>query len=169
MTLLLPILLSLSTQSPEPLKGTDLKPIIGPQAPRYPDPAVGVGADRSSLGLRRAARKGNVLAVEVPAGTPALSDRISTYAGWKAYQFEVPAKGSLHMRLQADHEAWFRLTTVNRWGRMEEGMLQNRIYRGKPEASYTNPKDTPNTVYFIVDTTQADAMSDPYTLEMTWK
>jgi len=169
MPILLPLFLLLQTQPAEPVKAADLKSIVGPQAPRYPDPARGIGSDRSSMGMRKAARQGNVLAVQVPDGTAAVADRISNNSGWKAYQIQVPAKASVKLSLKADHEAWFRLTTVNQWGRMEEGMLQNRLYRGKPEATYTNPKDTPNAVFFIVDTTQADSMSDPYTLEITWK
>jgi len=51
----------------------------------------------------------------------------------------------------------------------QEGMLQNRIYRGKPEATCTNPKDAPNAIFFVVDTTDAAPMSEPYTLEITRK
>jgi hypothetical protein len=169
MITLIPMLMLLQTQPTEPIKASELKAVVGPQAPRYPDPAVGMGEDRISLKMRRAARQGNVPGVEVPAGTQAVSDRISGFSGWKAYQVQVPGKGSLSMRLHSDHEAWFRVTTVNRWGRMEEGMLQNRIYKGKPEASCHNPKDAPSTVFFIVDTTDASAMSEPYTLDITWK
>lgn len=153
----------------EPIKASELKVLVGPQAPRYPDPAGGPGEDRGALKMRQAARRGNVPAVEVPAGTRVISDRTNGYAGWKAYQVQVPGKGSVSARLRSDHEAWFRVTTTNQWGRMEEGMLQNRIYRGNPSASYNNPKDAPNTIFFVVDTTEATPMSEPYTLEITWK
>lgn len=78
----------------------------------------------------------------IPESTTLVADRIESLAGWKAYRVRVPGKASVFLRLRAEHEAWFRLTTTSSWGRMEEGMLQNRIYHGKPEASYINPKDT---------------------------
>jgi len=169
MSILLPLLLALQSQPAEPLQAGTLKSIVGPLAPHYPDPASGIGSDRFSMRMRHSARQGNVPAVEVPAGTSVLADRINNMAGWKAYQLQVPGKASVKLRLRSDHEAWFRMTALNRWGRMEEGMLQNRIYHGVPEATYNNPKDTPGTVYFVVDTTSADPMSDPYTLEISWK
>ncbi|HNX95696.1 MAG TPA: hypothetical protein PKL14_11095 [Holophaga sp.] len=167
--MLLPLLLALLIENPtpgEPLKGSDLPLVTGPMAPGGGDPAAGFGADRSGLQTRRAARQGSILTVAVPADATRIADRILYPSGWKAYRLEIPARGKLLARLRSDRESNFLLRVINRWGRMEEGMLQNRIYRGRPEASYFNPKDAPNTIYVIVDTRDTNA-SEPYVLEFT--
>ena len=167
--MLLPLLLALLMESPnpdEPLKGSDLPLVTGPTAPGGGDAAATFGADRTGLRTRRAARQGSILTVAVPTGATRIADRILSPSGWKAYRLDIPARGKLVARLRSDRESDFRLRVINRWGRMEEGMLQNRIYRGKPEASYFNPKDAPNTIYLIVDTRDTNA-SEPYVLEFT--
>ena len=88
-------------------------------------------------------------------------------AGWKAYRVDVPAKGAIHVRLRGEHEAWFRVGTVNQWGVLEKGMLQNVIPTGNPEASYKNPKDETVSIFFIVDTTELNVQGETYTLEVT--
>ena len=72
-------------------------------------------------------------------------------AGWIAYGFRVPPKGKLHVRLHHPNEGWFRLLMVNKWSRLEEGMLQNMIPTGNPEVTYTNPTKEARSVYVIVD------------------
>jgi hypothetical protein len=89
-------------------------------------------------------------------------------AGWRAYGFVVPAKGSLHLRLHHSNEGWFRLLMSNKWGDLEAGMLKNVIYTGNPEVSYTNPKNSPRAVYVIVDDPGwMSSESNPYKLEIT--
>jgi len=159
---------SLHTVPPEPIQGTDLPTVTGPQAPHQGDLANGIGEDRQSLRSRRAGRRGTVPAVAVPADCTTLTDRIFAPSGWKAYRVQVPAKATLIASLKSERDPAFRVYTVNKWGRLEEGMLQNKIYKGKPEASYINPKDTPNTIYVIVDTTETNT-TEPYTLSFSWK
>ena len=72
-------------------------------------------------------------------------------AGWIAYGFRVPPGAKLHVRLHHTNEGWFRLMMVNKWGRLEEGMLQNLIPTGNPEVKYTNPTKEARNVYVIVD------------------
>jgi hypothetical protein len=96
-----------------------------------------------------------------------VKDKVMDVAGWKAYRVDVPAGGSIHMRLRGLHEAWFVLQTVNKWGALEEGMLQNRITTGNPEAQYKNPTKDTKTIYFVVDTTELNPIGEEYTLEVT--
>lgn len=73
-------------------------------------------------------------------------------AGWKAYSFVVPPSGKLHVRLHHPNEAWFRVVMTNKWGGMSEGMLQNLIPTGNPEATFLNPSKTEaQAIYVIVD------------------
>jgi hypothetical protein len=118
--------------------------------------------------LRARARRGvNIPAVALPAGSLRLKDHINDVSGWKAYRLEVPAGGGFKVRLHGLHEAWFLVKVLNRWGNLEEGMLQNRIPTGNPEASYKNPKGTPNTVYIVVDTTETNMQGEEFTLTIT--
>lgn len=168
---MLELILALALQATtpaEPIKGADLPSVTGPQAPRTVSVDDAMVEGRSSMRLRAASRRGNVPAVAVPEGCQALTDRILMPAGWKAYQLVVPGKGSVQIDLSSDRDPAFKLYTINKWGRIEEGMLQNKIYKGRPTASYTNPKDTPNTIFVVVDTTETGT-TDPYTLHFSWK
>jgi hypothetical protein len=166
---LIALMLVNQTTPGEVVQGKDLKVIPGPVAPTYGDPAWGMGMDHFMMRMRTQDRRGMVPTVVVPPGVGAIQDVIQTPAGWKAYQVEVPGRSTLQVRLRSDHEAWFYVTAVDRWGQMGAGMLQNRILTGNPEASFRNTHPEPARVYFIVDTTQTDFQSDAYTLELTFK
>lgn len=89
-------------------------------------------------------------------------------AGWIAYGFRVPAGESIHVRLRHSNEGWFRLAMMNKWGSLEQGMLQNLIPTGNPEVKYTNPTKEARSVYVLVDdpgwmSTQAN----PFTVGVT--
>ena len=166
---LLGLMLLTQTTTGEVLQGKDLQQVPGPIAPTYGDPAWGFGMDRFAMGLRSQERRGWVPAVAVPPGATAIEDTILTPGGRKAYRVEVPGMSTLQVRLRSQHEAWFFVTAVDRWGQFREGMLQNLIPTGNPEASFRNTHPQPAQVYFIVDTTQADLQSDAYKLELTLK
>ena len=57
--------------------------------------------------------------------------------------------------------------TVNKWGALEAGMLQNVIKTGNPEARYTNPTQEAKSIYFVVDTTELNILGEEYSLEVT--
>ena len=71
--------------------------------------------------------------------------------GWKGYAFVVPAKGTLHVSLNHTNRGWFRLVMMNKWGDLQEGMLQNLIPTGNPEVTFKNPKDEAQAVYVVAD------------------
>lgn len=164
------LLLLILAEAPPVFEGGKLAPVPGPQPPRGPDLAAGIGStgfDREIRGQSR--RAGTVPAVAVPALPSIIEDKVVFPAGWKAYRAEAPAGATLHARLRSVHEAWFRVRTVNKWGLLEKGMLQNRIPTGNPEASFINPKRTATTFYFLVDTTENGAENETYKLEITIK
>ena len=161
--------------TPQAIQGKDLKTVPGPfvdrfcSAPGYHDPAEGPGTDDLQMQIREASRRSPAIpAVALPEGPVSVSDHVGSVAGWKAYRVEVAAGAKVHARIHAAHEAWFKVRTVNRVGAIEEGMLQNLLGTGNPEASYTNPKKEPNTIFIVVDTTNADAVSEPYELVVDW-
>jgi hypothetical protein len=168
MWILAPLLLSLAVDGPPVFEGGKLPVVPGPQTPQVPDLAAGPGASRFDLELRaRARRSGSLRAVAVPVLPCVVEDQVEMTSGWKAYRVEAPAGAKVKARLRAAHEAWFRVRTVNRWGALEEGMLQNRIPTGNPEASYHNPKQQVSTFYFVVDTAEIGADAEPFRLELT--
>lgn len=161
--------------APKELAGKDLPSIPGPfvdrycGAPGYHDPAAGPGNSQIQMQIRESARRGpSIPARALPAGPLIVKDVVGSAAGWKAYQVVVPPGAKVHARIHSDHDGWFLIRTVNRMGALEEGMLQNLHGTGNPEASYTNPKKEPNTIFFVVDTTEADAVSEPYDLVVDW-
>ncbi|MBL0209766.1 MAG: hypothetical protein IPQ13_02465 [Holophagaceae bacterium] len=143
--------------------------IPGPSASQLSDPARGMGFSGLDAKIRTQARRAGTVqpAVALPPGPLKVKDKVSDVAGWKAYRVEVPSHGSIHMRLRGLHEGWFVVRTINKWGVMEEGMLQNLIKTGNPEASYTNPTMKARTIYFVVDTTELNMAGEDYTLEVT--
>lgn len=165
------LILALLADAPPPVfEGAKLAAVPGPHAPRTPDVARGPGASGFDLELRAQSRRGGTIpAVAVPALPCVITDTVGTPAGWKAYRVEAPAGAKVHARLRGDHEAWFQVRTVNRWGSQEQGMLQNRIPTGNPEASFINPKKEVATFYFLVDTTETGAEREPFRLELTLK
>ena len=164
----LPLLAMVQTEFKE-VDGSKLPSVPGPSTTRMADPARGLDFSGLDAKIRTQARRtGSVSpAVALPAGSLKVKDSVSDIAGWKAYQVDVPAKGSIHIRLRGLHEAWFKVSTVNRWGNLEEGMLQNKILTGNPEARYTNPTAQTKTIYFVVDTTELNMQGEAYTLEVT--
>jgi len=153
--------------TPQVLEAKDLPKINGPIAPKVHDLAGGMGAE-IQMTLRRSARTTSLAAVQLPAGALEVRDTMYAIPGWKAYRVEVPAHGKVKVRLRGPHEAWFRVLTVNKWGEMEAGMLQNKIPTGNPEASYINPKAEANSVYFVVDSTDLAVEGEGYTLFVTY-
>lgn len=152
------------------VEGKALASVPGPFTDRYPDPA----RDPASRGLdvqirRQSRRRPSIPGVAVPSLPLAVKDRIADPAGWRAYRVEVPAKAIVHARLTSDHEGWFLVRTVNKWGQLTEGMLQNLIPTGNPEATFKNPKDEAAEVFFVVDTRDLGAQGEPFTLTFTRK
>lgn len=166
--LLIPALLAQALEIPV-LQGSKLERVPGPIAPVYPDPALGLHPGDLQLKLRGQSRKGNLSAVAVPSLPVVVEDRIGDPAGWKAYRVEAPQGATVHARLRGIHEAWFRVHTINRWGTQEQGMLQNRIPTGNPEASFINPRPGRVVLFFLVDTTEAGAETETFRLEFTVK
>ena len=169
---MLPWLLSLPVllvQVPAPLpvvKAEDLpKAPRGPMVPHRPD----AGAEASITGqARRGARSGpSIPALQLPAGSVRVTDKIPNISGWRAYAIEVPPGGKVKVHVVEGRKAWFRVLAVNAWGLDEPGLLQNRIYSGEPQATYQNRSAERRTIYFIVDTLDVNMTGEPYTLEVT--
>ncbi len=162
---------------PQPLDGQKLQSVPGPFVDRYcahfgehADLALGPGNSEIAMRVRTQSRRTpSIPAVAVPKIPCSIDDHVGGAAGWKAYRVDVPGRAKVHLRLHSNHEAWFIVRTVNKFGTLEEGMLRNLIPTGNPEATYTNPKDQPNTIFFVVDTTEMDVNSEPYTLELSGK
>ncbi|WLT32796.1 hypothetical protein [Geothrix sp. PMB-07] len=157
-------------QTPDaPIPDVEAKDL--PAAPRGPmvPKARDMGAEHGITGaLRRGARSGpSIPALQLPAGNVRVKDKIPDMSGWRAYAIEVPAGGSVKAHVVEGRKAWFRVLGVNEWGRDEPGLLQNRIYLGEPQATYKNPNPEARTVYFIVDTQDANMVGEPFTLEVT--
>lgn len=160
---------------PREIAGKDLQPVPGPfvnndgGAPGFRDPAGGPGTSRFDMEIRASARRGpSIPAVALPPEPVSVSDSVGSVAGWKAYRVEVPPGAKVHARIYGLHAGWFLVHTVNKMGMLEKGMLQNLQPTGNPEASYTNPKSAPNTIFFVVDTSETDVEKEPYTLVVDW-
>lgn len=164
----LPLLGAATTDFKE-VDASKLPNITGPSTKRMSDPARGLGFTGLDARIRTQARRAGTIqpAVALPPGSLMVKDKVADVSGWKAYRVEVPAGGSIHMRLKGLHQGWFLVRTVNKWGMLEEGMLQNEIKTGNPEARYTNPTREAKTVFFVVDTTELNTQGEEYTLEVT--
>jgi len=162
-----PVLLFQTPSAPLPeVEAKDL-----PAAPRGPMPPHGPdgGGEAGITGqARRAARKGpSIPALQLPAGSVRVKDKVPDLSGWRAYAIEVPGGGTVKVHVVEGRKGWFRVRGVNAWGREEEGLLQNRIPTGEPQATYKNPTGDTRTIYFIVDTLDANMVGDPFTVEVT--
>lgn len=162
-----PVLLLQTPAAPLPeVEAKDL-----PRAPRGPMPPHGPdgGADASILGqARHTARQGpSIPALQLPAGSIRVADKIPDISGWRAYAIEVPGGGTVKVHVVEGRKAWFRVRGVNAWGRDEQGLLQNRIYKGEPQATYKNPTAEARTIYFIVDTMDVNMVGETFTVEVT--
>lgn len=169
---MLPVLLMVPAalaQAPAPLPVVEAKDLPraprGPMVPHRSDP----GGEGSIIGeTRRGARRGpSIPALQLPAGSVRVQDKIPDLAGWRAYAIEVPAGGKVKVHVVEGRKAWFRVLGVNAWGRDEPGLLQNRIPTGEPQASYQNPTKETRTIYFIVDTLDVNMIGERYAIEVT--
>lgn len=100
---------------------------------------------------RMARRMGMVIALRIPDELTVVKGVSEHPAGWSAYAFAVPAKGTLRVTLNHPNEGWFRLRMADKWGKLEKGMLQNLIKTGRVEVSFKNPLDEVRAVYVLVD------------------
>lgn len=165
--LVLPVLALQAPQAPLPeVEAKDL-----PAAPRGPMPPriADQGAEAGITGqVRRSARQGaSIPALQLPAGSLRVKDKVPDMSGWRAYAIEVPGGGTVKVHVVEGRKGWFRVLGVNAWGRDEEGLLQNRIHTGEPQATYKNPTKETRTVYFIVDSLDVNMVGDAYTVEIT--
>ena len=101
--------------------------------------------------LRWMARQGFVPVLPIEDSDSELTAHALYPAGWLAYGIRVPAGEKIHLRLTHPNEGWFRLVMVDKWGRIERGMLQNLIPTGNPEVTYFNLEKEARAVYVIVD------------------
>ena len=157
-----PLLLLQAPQVPLPLlEAKDLPPAArGPMPPRVPD----LGAERGIMGQARAAlRRGpSIPALQLPAGSLRIQDKVPDQSGWRAYAIEVPGGGSVQVQVVDGRKGWFRVLAMNAWGQDEPGLLQNRIPSGEPRASYRNLGPESRTVYFVVDTQDAHMVGEEF-------
>ena len=162
-------LLAAATGDFKEVDASKLPSVPGPSTTRMADPARDLAFTGLDANIRTQSRHtGSVLpAVALPPGSLRVKDKVADVSGWKAYRVDVPAGGSVHMRLRGLHEGWFVLRTVNKWGDLEAGMLQNKIKTGNPEARYKNPTQETKTIFFVVDTTELNSVGEEYTLEVT--
>ena len=79
----------------------------------------------------------------------------------------MPAGGKVKVHVVEGRKAWFRVLAVNAWGRDEQGLLQNRIHSGEPQATYQNRSRETRTLYFIVDTLDANMSGEAFEIEVT--
>lgn len=163
--LLLPALV-LQAQTPLPVVAARDLPAAprGPMTPHRPD----AGAEASLLGQSRAAaRRGpSIPALQLPAESVRVKDQVPDMSGWRAYAIVVPAGGRVKVQVVEGRKAWFRVLGVNAWGREEPGLLQNRIPTGEPRATYENPSREARTIYFIVDTLDANMVGEAFEIEV---
>jgi hypothetical protein len=164
--LLLPSLILQAPQAPLPLLEAKDLPAAprGPLPPQTPD----LGAERSALGAaRQAARRGTgIPALQLPTGSIRVKDKVPDISGWRAYAVEAGPGETVKVSVVAGRKAWFRVLAVNAWGRLEKGLLQNKIPTGEPMATYINPTREPRTIYFIVDTTDVGMVGDAFEVEV---
>jgi hypothetical protein len=148
------------------VEAKDLPP--APRGPMAPERRDG-GAETGIMGeTRRISRRGSSIpALQLPLGDVRVKDKVPDISGWRAYAIEVPGGGSVKVQVVEGRKAWFRVLAVNAWGRDEVGLLQNRIPSGEPRATYKNPTAETRTIYFIVDTLDANMMGDAFTVEVT--
>ncbi len=168
---MLPLILMLLTQTPQPLRtveAKDLPAARGPMTPHWPDPAG--CRDGIMTKIRHSARSGPSLpALTLPADSVHVKDAIPDVSGWRAYRLQVPPGSSVSLKISEGRRAWFRIQAVNRWGRLEEGMLQNLIWKGEPMASYKNPSRTEQKeIWFIVDTADTDMSGESFVADVIW-
>jgi len=126
--LLLPALVFQAPESKAPLPILEAKDLPaaarGPMPPPGPDP----GADRGTLGVsRQMARRGpSIPALQLPAGSVRVKDKVPDISGWRAYAIEVAPEETVKVQVVAGRKAWFRVLGVNAWGRTDGGFSRKR-------------------------------------------
>ena len=162
-----------STQDsqPRPHPEARTKQVAAPQplerCREFPHRAFWAGRDLFAE-VQAMARRGAIPVVVTDPEATEIVDYTWWPAGWRAYAFLVAPKGELHVRLHHPKEGWFRLAMMNKWGMLEQGMLQNLFPTGNPEVSYRNPKREWRWVYILVDDPAWwSSKSSPYTLKIT--
>ena len=114
------------------------------------------------------ARRGNITVNPVSDGVRTLDGTSQFPAGWIAYGFQVPAGDSIKVSLDHPNRGWFRLMMVNKWGSLEEGMLQNITHTYEPVVTYKNPTKDTRAVYVIVDDPGwMSSKENPFSLAIT--
>ena len=114
------------------------------------------------------ARRGSITVQPVAEEVKTLDGIAWFPAGWAAYGFRVPAGDSLKVSLEHPNRGWFRLLMVNKWGQLEQGMLQNTLHTYEPVVTYTNPTKETRAVYVIVDDPGWMSSKDnPFNLSIT--
>lgn len=117
--------------------------------------------------IQAMARRGFIAVHPVAGDINELSGLCAFPSGWTAYGFRVPAGGKVHIQLRHPNLGWFRLIMVNKWGDLDQGMLQNLIPTGNPEVTYTNPTQEARSVYVIVDDPGwMSSKANPFTLKI---
>lgn len=118
--------------------------------------------------IQAMARRGNIAVRPIGEDLNEFTGVADFPAGWTAYGFRVPAGESIHIRLRHSNEGWFRLGMVNKWGSLEQGMLQNLIPTGNPEVKYANPSAETRSVYVIVDDPGwMSSKANPFSMSVT--
>jgi len=72
-------------------------------------------------------------------------------AGWRGYGMVVPGHGEVRISLDHTKRGWFRLSMCNKWGQLEQGMLQNIMHVFEPVVTYKNPTDKARAIYIVAD------------------
>jgi len=151
------------------IEATSLPTVNAPLPPGYLDPASWSYTSSVDAMTRITSRKAMPPTVALPEGDCIVSDQIKNLAGWSAFQATVPSGRTVKVRLKAQHEGWFEVKTVNKWGNYEREMLQNLVPKFDPEASYTNKSSQTKIIYFIVDTTEASSFNEKFFLHFSWE
>ena len=102
--------------------------------------------------IKLTARKiGIIQALRIPDELTIVKGMAERPAGWAAYAFVVPGRGTLRVTLSHPNEGWFQLLMLDRWGGIAKGMLPNLVHKGKPQVSFKNPENSVQLVFVIVD------------------
>jgi hypothetical protein len=160
---ILALAIAIMQAQPQEIEASSLPSVIGPMVPfdRYVYVRFG-----DALGQARS--EGTIPAVALPGGDLVVNDKMNEITGWKAYRAAVPAGQTVKIGLKAKYyEPWFRVTTVNKWGRPEKGMVLNDFHQLNPGITYTNPSKGAKTVYFVVDTGTRSMSGEKFVLHVT--
>lgn len=152
---------------PRPAQPQLVAPRPMPRCTVHPTPEYWKTRDLGAE-IQQMARRGNIQVHPVK-GDLKTFDGWSQYpAGWIAYGFTVPPGDTLKVSLEHPNRGWFRLQTMNKWGQLEQGMLQNVLHTFEPVVTYTNPTKEARAVYVLVDDPgQMSSSGNPFTINIT--